>query len=199
MACIINNINNIDYINSCNYSLGGISELYVAAYNKDFNSNIEVFNNAIQDINMYLKFNELKFSKANTKYSETYNYTDKKYDQVLDLELQGFDFTKREYIDALIKAKIIFIYKDYNGQYFIFGELSGAYSNNYAAQTDIYLGKSSYIFKFVSRSDYGLLGVNSDVVASLISGVDCSQLIGELALSSNLSIQEYYNCEVILA
>jgi hypothetical protein len=200
MGCIINNINNIDILNGCGMTIGGISNLYIMNYSKDFQKNIQIFNNSITSIDISIALKEVKFSKGSTKYSETYNFNDKKYEQVLDLELKKYDYEKRDVIDSLIKAKLIFIFKDANGKYFVFGESSGVYCNSYSGTTDVYSsGKSTYIFKFSSKSDYGLLGVGKDVVDAKLSEIDCDILLTELALLTPLTITDYGDCLAIPA
>lgn len=195
MACIINNINNISIINNCDFVVPGVSELYIANYTDELYNSLVINNGIISGINSGIRFNVVKFNKTNTKYSESYNYTDKKYEQVFDLDIPRFDYDKSTVIDSLIKAKLIFIFKDNHGKYFMLGEKSGIYSNSYSAGTDSSTGRSIYLFKFITKSDYGILGVSSAVVTAQTTE-DCSILDTELALSSSLFINEYGDCIV---
>jgi photosystem II stability/assembly factor-like uncharacterized protein len=196
MSCLINNINNISIINKCEFVLGGINQLWVANYDESVYKSLSINNlGIVTSINSGIKFNEVLFNKGATRFNESYNYNDKKYEQTLDLELPRYDYDKRDVIDSLIKAKLMFIFKDNHGKYFLMGEKSGIYSNSYSATTDAYTGKSAYIFKFNTKSDYGLLGLDESVVLGQTQE-DCSILNTQMALSSSLFINQYGNCIV---
>jgi len=196
MGCFINNINNLSIINECRFVIGGVKRLWVSNYSTNLWKSIKLNNLGIISFleNDYL-FQEVKFSDANTKFSETYNYSEKKYEQSLDLEIGRYTYEKRDFIDSLIKAKLVFIFEDYNGKYHIMGEKTGVNSNSFTSGTDVFNGKSAYQFKFFLKSDYGLLGLDSSLIKDLTEE-DCSILNGELALSSTLIINKYANCLV---
>ncbi len=199
MGCLVNNINNINLLNECEFVSAGISKLYITSFNENFISSLQVFGNTITSIGVPMSFNEIVFSRGFTKYSEVYNYADKKYEQTFDLEIKKYYYEKRNVIDALIKSKLIFIFKDFNGNYFLLGESSGLYSTGYSATTDVYgSGKSSYVFKFSCKSDFGLLGIPNDLIDSLLANVDCSIFFSANALTSPLYISDYNDCIITL-
>lgn len=191
MSCINNNIFNLNLINSCRTNIGGIKRLFIGVYNADLFKNLKIINNNVTTINYPIQFTELLFNKTTTKYSEKYNYIDKKYEQTFELDLIKYDFEKRQAIDSLNKSKLVFIFQDMNGKYNIIGEKTGITANNLDAFTDTFANKSGYLFKFFGKSDYLALGINEDLINQM---VNCADLDDELCLSSILYWKPYENC-----
>ncbi len=195
MDCIIDNIDNISIsgLNSCEYSAGGITDLWIANFSSDLSNSIEIFNNEIIFMDSPIKFNKIKFDEAFTKYSVSgYDYTNKKYNQVFDLEISSLDYIKRDIIDALIKAKLTIIFTDQNGRSFILGDNSPVYSVSFSEGTDVYQGKSVYNFQFQCKSDHGLFGISKDVLGSKVNAVDCTDIEGNQFY--NLYLNDYIDC-----
>lgn len=196
MPCLINNIYNLNLINECGYSIPGIVKLYVAPFSSDVFSKLTIFNNQITAIDASVKFTEIEINKNFSKYTEVYNYDTKKYEQTLTVEIVKLDWAKRQVIDSLIKANLMFIFKDSSGRYFYLGEKSGMISNSYTATTDFYLqNRSTYLFTFFGKSDYSPFGFSSDLIQQ-ITDPDCSDLWGAQPTFVPLFWTQYQNCIV---
>lgn len=196
MGCLINNIYALNVLNECSFNVPGLTQLFVAPYNSNIYSKLTIFNNQITDIDASVKFTELEANKFNSKYSESYNYETKKYEQNLFVEILKLDWNKRNSIDSLIKTQLVIIFKDANGKYYILGEKSGVASNQYSATTDVYLqNKSIYTFNFFGKSDYPLFGVAPELIDKL-TDPDCSDLWGTQPTWSPLFWTQYQDCSI---
>ena len=194
MPCILN-INDLNNINRCAMNAAGISKIYITNYNADFFNSLEFFGNYVSKVNQTIRFLELDYNKVNSKYSDSYNYQSNKYELSLDLELVGLDYEKRNIMDALVKSKIMVIFKSMNGKYFLLGEKVGITSSKFSSTTDVFNGKSVYNFTFNSKSDYLPFGVSPDIIDS-ITKIDCSDINSSLALDNNYLWLPYSECIV---
>jgi hypothetical protein len=194
MPCILN-INDLNNLNRCAMNIAGISKIYITNYNPDFFNSLEFFGNYVNKINQTIRFLELDYNRINSKYSDLYNYESNKYELSLDLELVGLDYEKRTVMDALVKSKIMVIFKSMNGKYFLLGEKVGITSSKFSSTTDVYSGKSVYNFTFNSKSDYLPFGVAEDLIDS-ITKIDCSDINSSLALGNLYLWLPYSECIV---
>jgi hypothetical protein len=190
MGCLSNKLQNIK---NCQTSLGGIRELYIGQYSKNFYGDLKIVNGVIVDVKNTYRFVELSINQFNSKYNTNYNLTTNKYENSFDFEIVRMENNKRDAVNSLVKSTVIIIFKDWNGEYFILGEKSGMKNKKFTGSTDNYNGKNSYQFSFEGLSDYIIYNVDKSVVDKL-SVIDCSVLWTELALSSLYLWENYSDC-----
>lgn len=193
MSCIINNINEISVINNCTMSIGGIKSLLIAPFKSDFYKNITIVDNIVTKIDYPIVFNEIMNDDTISNWKEEFDYTKNLWSQKLQMNLTKYDYNKRQYIQALVKSKVMFIIEDNNGLFYLVGEKNGMSSIQAVAGTGVLAAKSEYDFVFQGFSDLPALGISEDLVKKK---VDCGDLSEALALSSTLYWYPYYDCLV---
>ncbi len=190
-SCIVPNLYKLNIINNCKFNAGGIQEVWIGLYNKNFYSQLTIQGNKVTDMNTPVDFQLVDFDRTSTSYKETYDPTTKKYNQTFVLDHLRYDYDKRDIIDALIKSRIIIIYKSSNGDYYIVGEKTGLSQIDFQTGSSTVNSKNSYLITFNGKSDYLALGVDPEVLKKTVV---CDDLNDQLALSSILYIKPYWDC-----
>lgn len=193
--CLINNLNDLSNLNRCEFNPSGISRIFIGAYSNTFYQNMVIMGNYISDLEQATRFVEVDFNKGTTKYDDNYNYDLNKYEINLNLELLNMDWEKRNIIDSLIKSKLIIIFKNVKGKYFLIGEKVGITSNKFTSTSDVSGGKSGYIFNFNIKQDYLPFGIAEDLVIDLTK-ISCEDINHTLALGNQFLWSPYAQCLV---
>ena len=170
MGCFTDELYDLNSLNECRTVVPGIRRLMVAAYRSDLFKSLTILNQQITAINIPITFIELVVNDKACKYTQKYNYSTKKYEQTLELDISIFDTAKNRAIDSLLKSKLVFLVQDRNSKWLMVGEKYGINSIDNNSGLD----NSNYQIKYFGGSEYSNLGVSDQAILDMTA--DCSDL-----------------------
>ena len=162
-------------IDKCGLVVGGLNRFYVANWQDLRGKIIRDANGIITDFSVTLPWLEFILVRNQAKYTGQAKDTAQgtQFIHQLDYYLPKMENDSYSLLNELIQGRLIVLFQDGNGTWFIFGLNQGAEVKDYDDKTGIRSGENGYNFEFLSNELSSLQEVSNDYFVDNIQvGID---------------------------